>query len=62
MRRTGATLLKEVAIAYFQALNDFERECARGHTDRADDALSRMQTIERSITVVENSKLWRAAA
>jgi hypothetical protein len=54
------SILADVALAYGHSRDRYVRAMGRGDTDRADDAMSEMQQIENSITVVETNTAWRA--
>jgi hypothetical protein len=54
------SLLRDVCRTYEAARRRYVNEQARGCADRADDALSEMQTIEDSIHVTELNTAWRA--
>lgn len=56
---SNRSILKDVALAYLQANERYEQATRRGDFDRADDALSDMQTIERCVSVNETSTAWR---
>lgn len=53
------SVLEDVAMAYVQSRQSYDRAAGRGDTERADQALSEMQEIERCVTVHENSTSWR---
>lgn len=57
---TGRKVLEDVASAYMASRQSYDRAARRGDTERADQALSEMQEIERCVTVKENSTSWRA--
>jgi hypothetical protein len=52
-------LLYEVAVAYVHSRERFNRYSGAGDAKRADQAFAEMQSIERSIGIVEHSKEWR---
>lgn len=56
---TGRKVLEDVASAYMASRQSYDRAAGRGDTERADQALSEMQEIERCVTVQENSTSWR---
>lgn len=59
MNRPERTILRDIAVAYFYALQSYEQHSSRGDVDRTDEALSQMQQIERCVSVRENSTAWR---
>lgn len=52
-------LLQDVTRAYSQARERYTQAQYRGDVERADEALTRMQTIEDCIAVTERSRVWR---
>lgn len=54
------SILADVTLAYGHSRDRYERAMGRGDQDRADDAMSEMQQIENSITVIETNTEWRA--
>ena len=57
---TGArTILADVTLAYGQFRERYEQGMRRGDYDRADEAMSVMQEIERCVAVNEISVAWR---
>lgn len=59
MTRAERSLFHDVAFAYVRAYEHFERLQARGNSDLADAAFSRVQMIETSISVRELNASWR---
>lgn len=53
------TILGDVSLAYGQFNERFQRAASRGDFERADEALSVMQEIERCVSVNETSMSWR---
>jgi hypothetical protein len=53
------TILGEVTTAYGQFSERYQQAAHRGDYDRADEALSVMQEIERCVAVNETSTSWR---
>jgi hypothetical protein len=56
----GRSVLEDVAMAYVHSRQSYDRAASRGDTERADQALSEMQEIERCVTLHETSTSWRA--
>lgn len=56
---TVRTILCDVVEQYGQFRERFEQAMRRGDYDRADDAMSVMQEIERCVAVNEVSTSWR---
>jgi hypothetical protein len=53
------TILGDVSLAYGQFSERFRQATRRGDFERADEALSVMQEIERCVSVNEVSTAWR---
>lgn len=53
------SVLEDVAVAYVGARQNYDRAAGRGDIERADQALSEMQEIERCISIHETSTSWR---
>jgi hypothetical protein len=53
------TILCDVTLAYGQFSDRYQQAMRRGDFERADDAMSVMQEIERCVTVNETSTSWR---
>lgn len=56
---TARAILCDVTQAYGQFRARYDQAMHRGDYDRADDAMSVMQEIERCVTVHETSTAWR---
>jgi hypothetical protein len=56
---TARTILGDVTLAYGQFNERYRQATHRGDYDRADEALSVMQEIERCVSVNETSTSWR---
>lgn len=54
----GRTILRDAAVAYFHSLQRYEQHFGRDE-EKADEALSEMQQMERDLTVVESGTSWR---
>lgn len=59
MNRHQRTLLFDVSTEYLRASESYERHASRGDVERADEALSRMQELERCVSVTEHNTSWR---
>lgn len=59
MNRADRSLLCDVADAYYHIRQRFLQYSRRGDTERADEAFSEMQEIERSIQIREVTPGWR---
>jgi len=46
------TVLKDIVSRYSRAWGDFERAMAQGNQNKADEAMSQMQEIEQSVTIL----------
>jgi hypothetical protein len=57
---TQRSVLSDVALAYGHSKQNYERAAGRGDFDRADEAMSEMQEIERCVHVHETSTSWRS--
>lgn len=53
------TVLSDVSVAYGHFRERYEQAMRRGDHERADNALSVMQEIERCVSVKETSTAWR---
>lgn len=51
--RVFHTVLKDLTRRYGHAMQRYDQAMYRGETDRADDAMSEMQTIEQSVTIIQ---------
>jgi hypothetical protein len=54
------SLLREAAFAYVRTFERYEQAQARGDSERADEAYSRIQDMEQSLNVTETNSAWRA--
>lgn len=57
--QTNRSLLRDVCRTYEAARRRYVNEQARGCSERADEALSEIQTMERCLSVTEHSQEWR---
>lgn len=56
---SARTILCDVTLAYGQFRERYDQAMHRGDYDRADNAMSVMQEIERCVSVNETSTAWR---
>jgi hypothetical protein len=57
--REERSLLRDVARAYTRAIGSYEQHQARGNSDLADAAFTKMQEIEQAISIRELNSSWR---